>query len=72
MADREAAEPHDVYFEITVLGTTAKVVAIDGSSGLEVAVLGPSHAAERELKLLAVAKLRARMSGHADHKGLTA
>jgi hypothetical protein len=62
MPDDAAREPHDVYFEITVLGATAKVVAIDGDSGVEVTVLGPSHAAGRELKLLAVAKLRARVA----------
>jgi hypothetical protein len=62
MADDTASEPHDVYFEITLLGATAKVVAIDGASGIEVAVLGPAHAAERELKRLAVTKLRARLA----------
>ena len=62
MADEAASESHDVYFEITLIGTTAKVVAIDSASGVEVAVLGPAHAAERELKRLAVAKLRARMA----------
>ena len=51
----------EVYFEITLIGATAKVAAIDGASGLEVCVFGPVHAAERELKQLAVAKLRARM-----------
>jgi len=62
MADDVAGEPHDVYFEITVIGTTAKVVAIDGASGIEVAVLGPAHAAKWDLKQLAVAKLRARLA----------
>jgi len=62
MAENAASEPGDVYFEITLVGATAKVVAIDGASGIEVAVLGPAHAAERELKRLAVAKLRARLA----------
>ena len=44
----------------------AKVVAIDGASGIEVAVLGPAHAAERELKRLAVTKLRARIARQGD------
>jgi len=64
MADDATCEPHDVYFEITVIGATAKVVAIDGASGIEVAVQGPAHAAKRYLKWLAVAKLRARLVRH--------
>ena len=62
MADDAAIEAREVFFEITLIGATAKVVAIDGASGIEVAVLGPAHAAERELKRLAVTKLRARLA----------
>jgi len=62
MADDAACAPRDVYFEITLAGATAKVVAIDGTSGIEVVVLGPARAAERELKQLAAAKLRTRMA----------
>jgi hypothetical protein len=62
MADDAASAPHEVYFEITRLGAHAKVVAIDGASGIEAMVLGPAHAAETELKRLAVAKLRARLA----------
>ena len=61
-----AAELHEVYFEITAIGATAKVVAIDGASGIEVMVVGPAHAAESELKRLAVAKLRARLARRDD------
>jgi len=64
MTDDATCEPHDVYFEITVIGATAKVVAIDGASGIEVTVLGPARAARRDLKKLAVAKLRARLARH--------
>jgi hypothetical protein len=60
------AEPSDIYFEITLIGATAKVAAIDGESGIEVCVLGPAHAAESELKRLAVAKLRARLARESD------
>jgi hypothetical protein len=56
------AGPHDVYFEITAIGTTAKVSAIDGASGIEVVVIGPAHAAESDLKRLAMSKLRARLA----------
>jgi hypothetical protein len=44
------SEPRQIYFEITLIGSTAKVAAIDGASGIEVCVIGPAHAAESELK----------------------
>jgi hypothetical protein len=62
MADEATTEPREVYFEITLIGAHAKVAAIDAASGIEVVVLGPAHAAESELKRLAVAKLRARLA----------
>ena len=58
------SEPREVYFEITLIGTLAKVAAIDGTSGLEVCVFGPAQTAERELKRLAVAKLRTRLAAN--------
>jgi hypothetical protein len=66
MPQDTAADSHAVYFEITAIGATAKVVAIDGASGIEVTVVGPAHAAESELKRLAVAKLRARLARRDD------
>ena len=65
MANDDTIEPHHIYFEITVLGATAKVAAIDGASGIEVSVLGPAHAVQGELKRIAVAKLRARLTREA-------
>jgi hypothetical protein len=65
MADNDPTELRDVFFEITVLGTTAKVSAIDSASGIEVMVLGPASAAETELKRLALAKLRTRLARQA-------
>ena len=62
MANDGTIEPHHIYFEITVLGTTAKVAAIDGASGVEVSVMGPAHAVNGELKRIAVVKLRARLA----------
>jgi hypothetical protein len=59
----------EVFFETTFVGATAKVAAIDAASGIEVSVFGPAHAAETELKRLALAKLRARLAreaGYAD------
>jgi hypothetical protein len=62
MTNDAPTAPREVYFEITLVGLHAKVAAIDGASGIEVMVLGPAHAAETELKRLAVAKLRARLA----------
>jgi hypothetical protein len=59
---REMLEPFEIFFEITLIGPVAKVAAIDGASGTEVCVFGPAHAAENELKRLAVTKLRARLA----------
>jgi len=56
------SEPREVYFEITLIGPIAKVAAVDGATGLEVCVFGPTRAVERELKRLAVAKLRTRLA----------
>lgn len=58
----QPTEAREVYFEITFAGAHAKVVAIDAASGIEVMVLGPTHAAESELKRLAIAKLRTRLA----------
>jgi hypothetical protein len=66
MGSCEMPEPREVYFEITLIGTVAKVAAIDGASGTEVCVFGPAHAAENELKRLAVTKLRARLARFPD------
>jgi hypothetical protein len=59
--------PNDIYFEITLIGAVAKVAAIDSESGLEICVFGPAHAAEHELKRLAVAKLRARLASESQN-----
>jgi hypothetical protein len=64
MADDATTTPREVYFEITLVGAHAKIAAIDGASGIEVMVLGPAHAAETELKRLALARLRARLARH--------
>jgi hypothetical protein len=62
MADDPTAEPRNVYFELTRLGSTVKVVAIDGTTGTEVSVMGPSSAAQSDLERLALAKLKARLA----------
>ena len=52
----------DVYFELTRFGTSMKVVAIDGVTGIEVTIIGPASAARSDLERLALAKLKARLS----------
>jgi hypothetical protein len=61
-ASREQAmgnpiDPAEVYFEITFIGASARVVAIDAVSGIEVTVIGPARAARAYLERLALAKL---------------
>jgi hypothetical protein len=65
MASDSAAQSREVYFEITKIGGTAKVAAIDSATGIEVCVVGPAHAAETELRRLALAKLQARLAAEA-------
>ena len=57
-----AEAERDVYFEITVIGTAVKVVAIDSATGIEVAVVGPSSAAQSHLERLALQKLKTRLA----------
>jgi len=52
----------EVYFEVTRLGATVKVAAIDGATGIEVSVVGPASAAASDLQQLALAKLKARLA----------
>ena len=51
----------EVYFEFTRVGASVKVAAIDGATGIEVAVVGPA-AAPNDLERLALAKLKARLA----------
>ena len=52
------AERSEVYFEVTVIGTSAKVVAIDAATGIEVTAIGPAKASLADLKRLALGKLK--------------
>lgn len=56
------ADEQVVYFELIVIGASAKMVAIDAGTGIEVTVIGPSHTSQTDLQNLALAKLRARMA----------
>jgi hypothetical protein len=53
--------PREVLFEFTPVGTVTKVAAIDPATGIEVSVMGPSHASRADLQRLALAKLRKRL-----------
>lgn len=46
-----------VYFEFVSLGNSVKVSAIDGESGIEVSIVGPTSASRAELEHLALKKL---------------
>jgi hypothetical protein len=55
------AERREVLFEFTAVGAVMKVAAIDAATGIEVTVMGPSHASRADLQKLALAKLRRRL-----------
>ncbi|MCC6775346.1 MAG: serine hydroxymethyltransferase [Hyphomicrobiales bacterium] len=52
----------EVYFELTTIGRSVKVVALDAVSGIEVSVIGPASATPAQLQQLALQKLRARLA----------
>jgi hypothetical protein len=60
--DDRKVGPREVFFELTRLGSTVKVVAIDGATGTEVSIIGPSSAAQSDLERLALAKLKVRLA----------
>ena len=62
-----AMADNEVYFEITVIGTSAKVVALDAATGIEVAAIGPANASMADLKALALGKLKARIAREAEN-----
>ena len=57
-----AQAEREVYFEFTVIGGSVKVVAIDGATGIEVAVIGPAGAAQADMERLALQKLKLRLA----------
>jgi hypothetical protein len=61
MASEPIEEPGEVYFELTAIGRSVKVVAIHAATGIEVAVVGPAGAARADLQQLALQKLKARL-----------
>ncbi len=52
----------DVYFEITMIGASAKVVAVDAATGIEVSTIGPANASRADLQRLALGALKVRLA----------
>lgn len=52
----------EVYFEFVPIGRQVKVVAIDAASGIEVSIVGPSSASQRDLESVALRKLQKRIT----------
>jgi hypothetical protein len=57
-ASASAPAPNSVLFEFVVLGGSVKVTALDPVSGAEAVVVGPSGAAQADLRRLALRKLQ--------------
>lgn len=55
-------EESEVYFEITVVGPSAKISAVDAASAIEVAVIAPARMPVADMKKLALAKLKAQIA----------
>ena len=55
-------DPGEVYFELTTIGRSVKVTAIDAATGTEVSVIAPAGASQADLQRLALQKLRARLN----------
>ena len=54
--------PREVFYEMTAIGGSVKVVAIDSATGTEVTVIGPAGTAQADLERLALGKLKARIA----------
>ena len=53
-----SGEERDVIFEITRIGDTQRVAAIDVATGIEVVVQAPAKAALADVRTLALRKLK--------------
>ncbi len=56
----------EIYFEITVVGASAKVVALDAATGIEVVAIAPAKTPVADLKRLALGKLKAAIAREAE------
>jgi hypothetical protein len=50
-----------VFFELTPIGASVRVCAIDAATGTEVTVIGPARAPQADLQRLALQKLKLRL-----------
>lgn len=64
---RDILRGREVLVEIEMVGNYARVVAVDGETGLEVVALGPATAARSDLERLAAGKLARRLSAHLEN-----
>ena len=56
----------EVYFELYPVGDSIKVSAVDGDTGVEVSIVGPSKLPQAELERVALNKLNYVMNQKAD------
>ena len=56
----------EVYFEFIAIGRQVKVSAVCALTGVEVAIVGPASASQRDLQTLALRKLENRLRNAAD------
>ncbi|NBN62527.1 serine hydroxymethyltransferase [Microvirga tunisiensis] len=61
-----AGHPVEVYFEFVPLGRQVKVVAIDAASGVEVSIVAPAGASQRDMETIALRKLTKRLTDLAE------
>ena len=62
LAGAAMTDEAEVYFEITIIGASAKVTAVDARTGVEVSVIAPAGASRADMQQLALAKLKARIA----------
>lgn len=55
------AAEREVYFEFVPVGRQVKVSAVCSVTGVEVSIVGPSNASQRDLQTLALRKLETRL-----------
>lgn len=67
----ESPHQSEVYFEITVIGGSAKVCAVDAATMIEVAVIAPAGTSLADLKRLALGKLKARIARERPRGGIS-
>ena len=59
------ADGEEVYFEITIIGGSAKVTAVDARTGVEVSAIAPAGTSRADMQRLALGKLKARLAREA-------